>query len=327
MKPSVAFTLLVTGFLGFCPAIHAAAYTFTTIEVPFAGAQDTYAWGINDSGQIAGFYTEPGSAICGLSCNHGFLDSGGVFTSIDAPFTSPGLTQAYGINSSGQIVGGYYSPTTGAHGFLDDGGIFIPIAAQLAGAVAYGINARGQIVGGYAGAGREYGFLDNNEIYSTIDVPSGGVFSEAFGINDAGQIVGVYQGPAGSHGFLDNGGLFSTIDVPFAGCGNTEPTGINNEGQIVGIYSGCPGGPYGFLDSGGVFSTISVPFAGATGTEAFGINDRGQVVGLFFDSTGGRHGFLATPIPEPTTLLLLTTGLAGIVILIWRKRIPKHSAL
>ena len=326
MKRSVVLILLLMGFLGFCQVIHAAAFTFTIIDVPFAGAQNTFAWGINDGGQITGFYTEPGSAICGLACNYGFVDSGGVFTSIDAPFTSPGSTQAYGINSSGQIVGGYYNPTTGAHGFLDDGGIFTPIAAQLAGAVAYGINARGQIVGGYAGADREYGFLDNNGIYSTIDVPSGGVFSEAFGINDAGQIVGVYEGPAGSHGFLDNGGLFSTIDVPFAGCGNTEPTGINNEGQIVGVYSGCPGGPYGFLDSGGVFSTISVPFAGATGTVATGIDDSGQIVGYYYDATDQRHGFLATPIPEPASLLLFASGLAGMVILIVRRRMTRTSS-
>lgn len=62
--------------------IQGAAYTFTTIDVPFAGAQDTYALGINDSGQIVGFYTEPGNAICGLACNRGFLDSGGVFTQL-----------------------------------------------------------------------------------------------------------------------------------------------------------------------------------------------------------------------------------------------------
>jgi probable HAF family extracellular repeat protein len=64
--------------------------SFTTIDVPGAGF--TYAYGINDSGQIVGEYD-----------GHGFLDSGGSFTTIDVP--SATFTEAIGINASGQIVG------------------------------------------------------------------------------------------------------------------------------------------------------------------------------------------------------------------------------
>ena len=48
----------------------------------------------------------------------------------------------------------------------------------------------------------------------------------------------------------------------------------------------------------------------AISTEAFGINDLGQIVGGYTDAAGARHGFLATPgpVPEPSTLLLLTVG-------------------
>jgi hypothetical protein len=55
------------------------------------------------------------------------------------------------------------------------------------------------------------------------------------------------------------------------------------------------------------FTQLDVP--GANFTQAFGINDAGQIVGFFFSNTG-EHGFLATAIPEPATLTLLSVGLA-----------------
>jgi hypothetical protein len=69
---------------------------FTTIDVP--GGNATLANGINDAGQIAGYYVDS-------SGEHGFLDSSGVFTAIDAP----GAYQTYphGINGAGQIVGSH----------------------------------------------------------------------------------------------------------------------------------------------------------------------------------------------------------------------------
>ena len=67
-------------------------YSFTTIDVP--GASLTEGFGINDSGQIVGdFFDATGS--------HGFLDTGGSFTTIDVPGS---VTQTRGINDSGQIV-------------------------------------------------------------------------------------------------------------------------------------------------------------------------------------------------------------------------------
>src|SRR5260370_4547328 len=79
--------------------------------------------------------------------------------------------------------------------------------------------------------------------------------------------------------------------------------GVDSAGDIVGAY-----GDHGSLDSGGVFSSIDVPFVGASFTMIKGINDLGQIVGTYF-ADGQEHGFLATPIPEPAPLVLLTFGL------------------
>ncbi len=50
--------------------------------------------------------------------NHGFLLSGGSYTTLDDPLGT-GDTFAFGINNADQIVG-YYVNATGSHGFLYD---------------------------------------------------------------------------------------------------------------------------------------------------------------------------------------------------------------
>ena len=97
----VASSLLV-GLTG--PA--KAQYDYTTIDVP--DSTFTYAFGINDAGQIVGEYL--GAEFYGF-----FLDVDGSYTTIDVPGAM--FTIAYGINSSGQIVGSYDDDAT-AHGFL-----------------------------------------------------------------------------------------------------------------------------------------------------------------------------------------------------------------
>src|SRR5260370_36235203 len=81
--------------------------------------------------------------------------------------------------------------------------------------------------------------------------------------------------------------------------------GVDSAGDIVGAY-----GDHGSLDSGGVFSSIGVPFVGASFTMIKGINDLGQIVATYV-ADGQEHGCLATPIPEPAPLVVLTVGLCA----------------
>jgi len=75
------------------------------------------------------------------------------------------------------------------------------------------------------------------------------------------------------------------------------------------------------------FTYLDVP--GATGTVAYGINGTGSVAGYYWDGTG-VYGFIATTqpgdptyntVPEPSTMLLMGTGLAGLVT--FRKRLGR----
>src|SRR4029077_5937652 len=100
---------------------------------PGATGFGTQAFGINDSGQIVGSFFDAGNTK-----THGFLDTGGSFTTIDVPGATN--TNAYGINNSGQIVG-WFRDGLGDHVFLDTGGSFTTINAPGATSTyAYGIN-------------------------------------------------------------------------------------------------------------------------------------------------------------------------------------------
>ena len=273
----------------------------------------------------------------------GFLYSGGVYTTI----AGPGVP--HGINSGGQIVEG--------DGVVDSGGTFTAISVP--GAVstsAFGINDAGQIVGQFNTKSGTFGFVDNGGTFTTINVP-GAVSTSAFGINDAGQIVGSYSTGSGTFGFVENGGIFTTISA--TSTGPTFAFGINNLGQIVG--EDCPdphgGQCNGFLDSGGTFTTISP--LGASFTRLDGINDAGQIVGCSFAGPGPCQGFLydggtfttidgpnsipgyseanginnagqivvtAPSISEPGTLLLLSTGITGLLGIVPRRNSPRAKA-
>ena len=203
-------------------------YTYTTLNDPLSLGANTIARDINSTGQIAGTYVNNGGS-------HGFLLSGGTYSTLDDPLATNG-TFAQGINASGQIVGYYQDAAAIMHGFLynPNGGTFTTLddpSGTAATTTASGINATGQIVGSFFMGGKSHGFLLTNGLYATLDDPLGigGTFAQ--GINASGQIVGYYLDANGNlHGFLFSGGTYTTLDDPLAGSGIEQG----------GARSGCP---------------------------------------------------------------------------------------
>ena len=163
----VALGALLGMFAGVVTASASAAAwhgRYTTIDVP--GATATNAISVNDFGVVVGSYTDT------QGVSHGFIDQGGVFTTVDDPQagTASGQgTTVIAINEVG-VLGGVYIDANGVnHGFIERRGVFTTVddpqagTASGQGTVAFAINNRGIIVGIYADShGTTHGFeLDN----------------------------------------------------------------------------------------------------------------------------------------------------------------------
>src|SRR5262245_65523912 len=85
-------------------------HIFNTFDDPLAFIGRTQAFGVNDADEIVGSYQD-------ATGQHGFLLSGGTYTTFDLPLATLG-TFATGINASGQIVGDYHNSTGRYSGFL-----------------------------------------------------------------------------------------------------------------------------------------------------------------------------------------------------------------
>jgi len=152
---------------------------------------------------------------------HGFLLSGGTFTSINFPGAL--YTEPWRINDLGEILGGYLSPDGTFHLFVLSNGSFTSVPGPPAAVeTAFGVT----FIGG----------LNNSGVIAS-DYCSQALCP--FSPND------IFKLPGSTHGFLLSEGAYTTIDFPNAV--GTIFTGLNDTGEIVGVYFGQDGNEHGFL--------------------------------------------------------------------------------
>jgi uncharacterized membrane protein len=207
------------------------------------------------------------------------------FTTIDVPGAV--ATDVFGINSAGDMVGGYSPESGNGSAFLLSEGTFSFFAYP--GAV--GINDSG-IISGWAYVRQNtaaVSFLYEGKTFTKIRLP-GQSATIARGINNAGYVVGGFGSFSATRGFELRGHQLKDISPPGAYI-YVFGDGINNLGEVVGSTSGGVGANNGFACKGGTFLTISFPGANDL-TEAWGVNDSGVIVGWYEKcSPCAFHGF------------------------------------
>jgi uncharacterized membrane protein len=129
---------------------------FTSLDSMLPENTSAQATGVNDQGQISGFFVDEAGV------NHGFLLISGSVTVLDFPAST--LTQAFGLNNLNQVVGVYNDSKGNMHGFLYDNVAFqyesVSNSKGVDTTTVNGINDQGQIVGFYVdGSGNTDGFV------------------------------------------------------------------------------------------------------------------------------------------------------------------------
>jgi len=217
------------------------------------------------------------------------------YRSIDYPGAA--LTQVFGINERGDVVGSYNDTDGNTHGFSLVNGRFSRI--DYPGSIftaARGINDDDVIVGAFTRADDPnggHGYVLRGATFSQVDFP-GSVHSGILGVNEAGDITGSYDlGDINTGiGYLTENGRFVSFEVPNSAPLTTGPHGINDAGFVAGFFGDSidPNVTHAFLKFRSQFTIVDYP--GATITGFFGINERGDAVGGCTCVDGRPHGIL-----------------------------------
>ncbi|WP_308911798.1 PEPxxWA-CTERM sorting domain-containing protein [Pseudokordiimonas caeni] len=297
---AVTSAILAVSFCFMVPAgaAHAVTYSLALIDDFPGGYDHSYAYGINDAGQVVGYSSS-------ASGQRAFLWEDGVMTDLGVLLGEAGYSRANGINNSGQIVG-VSGSASGQRAFLWEDGVMTDLGDLPGGwdrSEAFAINDAGQIVGSsYTGAdtgnGKLHAFLWEDGIMTDLGaLASRAESSQAYAINNAGLIVGESDaGLAGDHAVIwENGVLTDIGSLPDIGTGvNALATGINNLGQVIGA-STIASTEYEyrafFWDDGEIIDLGDFP-GGDNYSWAYGINDAGQVVGSSPSATEGGSAFI-----------------------------------
>ena len=244
-------------WLGSAAPASASGYTLSDVVFPVSLGVNypSLAYGINNAGQISGYYWGAPTSL---------IDIAGVFTVYDN--TGIGARRT-GINNSGEMVGTLDGTN---NGFTYQNGVATIISDPAAvGTMPVGINDSAKIVGNYFDANcAQHGSIELAGHFTTLDIP-GATMTTVTGINDAGQIVGYYNNSTGDHGFVDSNGSIATINFPGVGGTSTDVEGINGAGQLVGCHWDTTGtGIHGFVDVNGSLTVLNDP-KGANGATSY----------------------------------------------------------
>lgn len=319
-------------FAAFCSSLALGAM----LAVPGAVTAASYViQNVGNPAQVGGFANALNNAgiVATTSLVKSYTFGTSAFTSpqeiviANVATSTPGVV-AQGINDLGEIVGRYRiagNPANQTSGFIlrANGTMDVYNAPNMSSTSISMMNDLGAMVGetrsDLTAFGVIRGFLYQGGNFSEVHVP-GAALTRAYGINDSGLIVGQYQNSDEiSRPFLLSGGLYTELTLPNApgGAVSAIAFSVSDNGSILGTYRDNANATKTWVRlPDGSFAYPELPGSGS----GRAINDAGQISGSYLDPANGnaRTAFLATPVPEPSALMMASA--AGFLLLRRSKR-------
>lgn len=253
------------------------------VTLDYPGATRTYAYGINDSGVLAGFYND-------ASGMHGFTYDGKRFSRpLNDPNEHSHTTAATGINNENTVSGYYVGADLTYHNFFATGTIFTELETGVANSLVLGVNDAGNVCG--SAQGLTLGFVVIDGTTTTFTIP-GADSTTVNGINNLNECVGSYTSHGVTSGFLREPDGHLIYPIAAAGKISTVLNGIDDRGEMVGAVVDSTGIHAALFTSPTHYVTWDYPGGDNPPTTYFiGINRRGQISG-FNVGTASGHGFI-----------------------------------
>ena len=304
------YRILLSGLLLTIASTCPAQFTYAPVDMP--GAVATVARGINNSGEIVGFYQTATCSNYDLNVpdclTQGFKFVDNQYTSVMVPNST--ATAVSGVNDLGDMVGIYTTANGSRHGFIWFHTNVVQTIDDLGSAfttVPMGINKEGMVVGGLWSIEQTGTFSEGGWVW---------VNGKFTALNPGGSSNGIccqsVNGVSNNNIFLGQGFYHdfnqawlkqaADIDVWRYQRGDTFGTALDMSADVAG-YASLGGGWFAQAIESGEgpsdgerrmhFTTVSYP--GSTSTQPFGMNDSQYLVGSYFDAAGNRHGFMAQP--------------------------------
>ncbi len=314
MLSHATFASFVSACLMVAAASASASYQYELLTAD--GRPIRYLLDSNDQGDMVGSV---------LSTSGGSLDGFRRTTDGSTSFWSTPDYMAYptAINNAGTIVG-VNIPLGGGlpEGFIrssagDESPYNVPGAL---GTIPFGINNDDVISGFYVTPTGRKGFVQSlsGTLSRTVESP-GAVETQLFALSDLGLVGGGSWDSAGvvSPFLYDiSTETFTPLPKPTPG-DNYVVSSVNESGDAIVFGLGSAAENYRdvssfvFDASEGTLTQLNVP--GALETYGYDLRNDGSVLGYYQNPDGTFGGFMAV-IPEPTSLSMLSMGIAGLVV-------------
>jgi hypothetical protein len=260
--------------------------------------------------------------LAGIACSY---SAQAAYTFRIIQYPGAAVTQFWGINNSGQIVGEAYTDAaevTPPINFVYDltSGVFTNLPSYSGERTGMtGINDARETVGSafpppvpppVTGV-----ILDTKGKFATFSHPAPSPNTFVRAVNNPGLVTGYAQDNNLDNyvGFIYDPTHGVYTDLPFVGSTQVIAQGITTSGEVVGsvrlpdqgMYSHYPTGRYGFLRD--TYGTITLFQINSFDTRARGINDLGLITGFFVDASGDINGFVGT-LPGLSFQTLIVPG-------------------